>query len=77
MGAPIYKNPKYNPSNPADTPDKSRNRANEDITAPEVRLVNADGTHEVLPLAEALQAARDAELDLVEVSGSQPCTDWA
>ena len=44
-------------------------KANADITAPEVRLVAADGTHQVLSLAEALKAARDAKLDLVEVAG--------
>lgn len=44
-------------------------KANRDITAPEVRLVGADGSHQVLPLAQALQAAREAKLDLVEVAG--------
>ena len=35
-----------------------------------MRLVGTDGQHQVLPLAEALKAARDAKLDLVEVAGT-------
>ena len=45
-------------------------KANRDITAAEVRLVGTDGSHQVMPLAEALQAAREAKLDLVEVAGA-------
>ncbi|KAL3141114.1 hypothetical protein ABBQ38_003467 [Trebouxia sp. C0009 RCD-2024] len=50
-------------------PQVKKLKANRDITAPEVRLVGADGSHQVLPLAQALQAAREAKLDLVEVAG--------
>ncbi len=41
---------------------------------PEVRLIGADGSNVgVVPIRQALQMARDAELDLVEVSaGSTP-----
>ena len=45
-------------------------KANRDITAAEVRLVSPDGSHQVLPLAAALKAAREAKLDLVEVAGA-------
>eukprot|EP00210_Caulerpa_lentillifera_P005316 g5079.t1 len=40
---------------------------NEQITSSIVRLVSSDGTHRILPTTEALQQARDAGLDLVEV----------
>ena len=42
-------------------------RKNEQIRAPEVRLVT-DTSQEVLPIAEALRRAREQELDLVEVA---------
>jgi len=46
-----------------------QNRINQQIRAREVRLVDADGHHAgILPLSEALDRARDADLDLVEVS---------
>ena len=49
-------------------------KANRDITAAEVRLVSPDGSHQIMPLAEAMQAAREAKLDLVEVAGDNfPC----
>jgi translation initiation factor IF-3 len=42
---------------------------NESIRVAEVRLIGADGGNVgVVPIREALQMARDAELDLVEVS---------
>lgn len=44
-------------------------KANRDITAAEVRLVGTDGSHQVMTLAEALRAAQEAKLDLVEVAG--------
>jgi translation initiation factor IF-3 len=50
-----------------------RLKANQEITAPEVRLVGTDGTHKVMPLAEALRAARNAKLDLVQVAGIACC----
>jgi translation initiation factor IF-3 len=49
--------------------DSKRARLNEDITAPEVRLVASDGSQVgVVPLAEALEAAQKETLDLVEIS---------
>ena len=38
-----------------------------------MRLVGTDGTHQVMPLAEALRAARNAKLDLVQVAGIACC----
>ena len=52
-------------------PQVKKLKANRDITAAEVRLVGTDGSHQVMPLAEALQAAREAKLDLVEVAGDK------
>ncbi len=44
-------------------------RVNEGIRVPEVRLIGPDGGNVgVVPIRQALQIARDAELDLVEVS---------
>ncbi len=46
-------------------------RVNETIRVPEVRLIGADGENiGVVSIKQALQIARDAELDLVEVSGN-------
>lgn len=46
-------------------------RVNEGIRVPEVRLIGANGENVgVVPIKQALQMARDAELDLVEVSGN-------
>jgi translation initiation factor IF-3 len=49
-------------------------RVNEGIRVVEVRLIGADGGNVgVVPIRQALQIARDAELDLVEVSpGANP-----
>jgi translation initiation factor IF-3 len=48
---------------------KSFLRRNEQIRAPEVRLINSDGTMlGVFPVREALAKAREQELDLVEIS---------
>jgi translation initiation factor IF-3 len=45
-----------------------RNRVNEDISAPEVRLIDADGEQiGVVRLREALEKANDTGLDLVEI----------
>ncbi|MBL7068633.1 MAG: translation initiation factor IF-3 [Candidatus Omnitrophica bacterium] len=51
-----------------------RINVNNRIRASEVRLVDANGKqHGVVPLAKALQVAREAQLDLVEVaSGVKP-----
>ena len=44
-------------------------RRNEEIDAVEVRVIDSDGTQRgVLPLREAIEAAKDEGLDLVEVS---------
>jgi len=44
-------------------------RLNHQIQAPQVRLIDADGAHVgVVSLSEALAAAHDRDLDLVEVS---------
>jgi len=46
-----------------------RVRRNEEIDAPRVRLIDAEGEQRgVMPLSQALQIARDEDLDLVEVS---------
>ncbi|HSD69008.1 MAG TPA: translation initiation factor IF-3 [Woeseiaceae bacterium] len=46
-----------------------RVRRNEEIDAPKVRVIGADGEQAgVMSLSAALQIARDEELDLVEVS---------
>ncbi|HXK55548.1 MAG: translation initiation factor IF-3 [Gammaproteobacteria bacterium] len=45
-----------------------RNRLNEDIAIPEVRLIDADGEQVgIVPIEEALRAAEAAKLDLVEI----------
>ena len=45
-----------------------RNRLNRDITATEVRLIGADGEQVgIVSIEEALRAAADADLDLVEI----------
>ncbi|MFW2422734.1 MAG: translation initiation factor IF-3 [Porticoccaceae bacterium] len=49
--------------------DNKRARLNDDITAPHVRLVAADGEQVgVVTIAEALAAAQQVTLDLVEIS---------
>lgn len=51
------------------SPTREGPRANEDITAKEVRLIGADGENVgVVSLREALQLADEADLDLVEIS---------
>ncbi len=43
-------------------------RLNDEITAPEVRLIDQDGEQKgIVSLAAAMQAAQDTELDLVEI----------
>ena len=50
-------------------PEKSGPRANEDITARQVRLIGADGSQiGVVTIEAAMRAALDAGLDLVEIS---------
>jgi translation initiation factor IF-3 len=47
---------------------KNRNRLNDDITAPEVRLIGVDGDQiGVVSRNEALQAAEEVGMDLVEI----------
>lgn len=48
---------------------EKRNRINEDITAPEIRVIGEDGTQiGIVTLAEGLKQAEEAGLDLVEIS---------
>jgi translation initiation factor IF-3 len=50
-------------------PERDTTRINEKIDAPEVRLVGADGEQiGILPRDEALERAREADLDLVVVA---------
>ncbi len=50
-------------------PTKDGPRANDMIRVPEVRLIDGEGENRgVVGLAEAMQVARDAGLDLVEIS---------
>jgi translation initiation factor IF-3 len=45
-----------------------RNRVNEDITAPEVRLIDAEGQQVgIVSLRDALERANEVNLDLVEI----------
>lgn len=49
-----------------------KQRVNEQIRAPQVRVIAADGVQlGILPAAEALAKAREAGLDLVEVSPNE------
>ncbi|MEF8816828.1 MULTISPECIES: translation initiation factor IF-3 [Salinibacter] len=48
--------------------DVDKLRVNQEIRADEVRVVEPDGDHAVVPTGEALDRARDHELDLVEVA---------
>ncbi|MCS3640451.1 translation initiation factor IF-3 [Salinibacter ruber] len=48
--------------------DVDKLRVNQEIRADEVRVVEPDGDHDVVPTGEALDRARDHELDLVEVA---------
>lgn len=44
-------------------------RINEEITSPEVRLIDSEGKQAgIVPIAQALQAAVEKELDLVEIA---------
>jgi translation initiation factor IF-3 len=50
-------------------PQKDGPRANGDITAPKVQLIDAEGNNRgATPIEEALEIALDAGLDLVEIS---------
>ena len=54
---------------PAKPPQKTGPRVNEDIRSPRVLLIDENGEkHGEMPTSAALDAARDASLDLVEVS---------
>jgi len=48
--------------------DVDKLRVNEEIRADEVRVVEPDGDHDVVPVDDALERARDHELDLVEIA---------
>jgi translation initiation factor IF-3 len=45
-------------------------RINQQIRAREVRLIDVDGTQDVVPLARALEIANQRSLDLVEVAAT-------
>lgn len=47
---------------------QNEHRLNEEITAPEVRLVGEDVEPAVYSLQDALRMAREKEVDLVEIS---------
>ncbi|OYQ74508.1 translation initiation factor IF-3 [Wohlfahrtiimonas sp. G9077] len=48
---------------------QNEHRLNDEITAREVRLIDAEGEQKgIVPLAEALNMAYDSDLDLVEIS---------
>jgi len=50
-------------------PERDQTRINERIRVPQVRLIGSDGEQVgILPTDEALQRARDEDLDLVEVA---------
>jgi translation initiation factor IF-3 len=52
--------------------DVKKHRINEQIRVTPVRVIGADGTQlGILPTAQALAAAREAELDLVEVAPTE------
>jgi len=53
-------------SNAIADPDKAR--VNEEIRADEVRVVEPDGDHAVVPVEDALDRARKHDLDLVEIA---------
>ena len=48
--------------------DVDKLRVNEEIRANEVRVVEPDGDHDVVPVEEALERARNHDLDLVEIA---------
>ena len=51
------------------TPKKDIYRRNQNIRVPEVRLIDSDGTMVgIMPVAQAINLAREQELDLVEIS---------
>ena len=51
--------------------DTKKDRINEDITAPEVRLTGADGEQlGIVSISEAMRIAADAGFDLVEISAT-------
>jgi translation initiation factor IF-3 len=63
-GVPVFRLPR----NLTIAKQDKRNRLNDDITAPEVRLIDADGQQVgIVSLEEAKEAAANAGLDLVEI----------
>ncbi|HOP62891.1 MAG TPA: translation initiation factor IF-3, partial [Spirochaetota bacterium] len=46
-------------------------RINEEINAPEVRLVGEEGEPQIIPMSKALEMAREKNLDLVEITANQ------
>jgi len=66
--------PPRRPDAPRDNRDRDRQRVNEGIRVPQVRVVNEEGEQlGIMSTSEALDKARQAGLDLVEVaSDSKP-----
>ena len=46
-------------------------RVNEEIDAPEVRLVGEEGEPQIIAMSKALEMAREKNLDLVEITANQ------
>ena len=46
-------------------------RVNEEIDAPEVRLVGEEGEPQIIAMSKALEMAREKNLDLGEITGNQ------
>lgn len=59
---------RHKPGQRNQKPIEKRPRMNEQITAPRVLLISDDGAAEQMTVQEAIQRAKDAELDLIEVS---------
>jgi translation initiation factor IF-3 len=61
------------PETKPDNKDSKKTLINEEIRAREVRLIGAEGEQiGVVPLREALAAAEEAELDLVQIAAGDP-----
>jgi len=46
-------------------------RVNEEIDAPEVRLVGEEGEPQIIAMSKALEMAREKNLDLVDITANQ------
>lgn len=67
-GSPFPRGPRF-PRREFQNPNKDEHRINERIRIPQVRLIDHEGNQVgVVPTHQALQMARDVNLDLVEIS---------